>query len=262
MGFTISPAAVADYAFFARLFPELGVPEATPSEARFVTSIVPGAIILRDGDAAAGYAWSRVRAERLHVVHVITDPLHRARGVGRALMDALAERGRAAGLRKWLLNVKPENAPALALYRRCGMHVVFASTSMRITWDEVSRLQPSPDATARELAPADDARFEAALGLPRGELDSMRALSRLVFGVERDGPSGACAFDPTFPGAAVFRARSAADARALLDAMRPRALPEHDHVQLFVEDNAALDADLQRAGAHLVMRVLRMEGEL
>ncbi len=112
---TLSRASPGDYAAFARLFPELAVSEVTPSATYFATTIVPDAIVLRHGDAVVGYACARPRGDRLHVVHVIADPEYRRRGVGRALMAAVAERARAAGFQRWWLNVKPENLAARAL---------------------------------------------------------------------------------------------------------------------------------------------------
>src|ERR1039457_4475830 len=90
-------ASADDYAEFARLFPELAVIEPTPSAERFAEVIAPDTFFLREGDKAVGYAWSRARGQQLHVVHVVVDPAHRRRGVGRALMTAIAEQGGAAG---------------------------------------------------------------------------------------------------------------------------------------------------------------------
>ena len=121
MGFAIAPGRAEDYEAFARLFPALEVIEPTPSRDYFETSILPGAIFLRDENEVAGYAWMRVRGERMHVVHVIVDPVHRRKGIGRALMLAIAEKARASGFDCWMLNVKPENVVAQALYESVGM---------------------------------------------------------------------------------------------------------------------------------------------
>lgn len=141
----LSRASPGGYAAFARLFPELAVPEVTPSATYFATTIVPDAIVLRHGGAVVGYACARPRGDRLHVVHVITDPEYRRRGVGRALMAAVAERARAAGFQRWRLNVKPENLAARALYERWGMKVVLASVSMRVGWSDVERIPCTPE---------------------------------------------------------------------------------------------------------------------
>jgi ribosomal-protein-alanine N-acetyltransferase len=261
MSLTLAPATPDDYEVFARLFPELAVPEQTPPYERFVTTIVPGAIVVRDEGGAVGYAWGRARGERFHVVHVIADPAHRRRGVGRALMAALAQRARHLGFTRWMLNVKPENVGARALYERSGMRVVAESVSMRVAWDNVARLAHVPASRLFEPRPADDARVEAALALPRGELASYRALERRLFVVEdAQGASGFAAFDASFPGAAPFKPRTPGHARALLEAMKPHA--SSAYLLVFVEADAPLEAALAAAGATPAMRVLRMEGDL
>lgn len=261
--FTIAPALPADYAHFARLFPELGVPEATPSAERFVRIIAPEALMVREEAVVVGYLWARPRGDRMHIVHVISDPAHRGRGVGRALMEAAAERGLAAGFRWWMLNVKPGNVPALALYERCGMRVVHASVSMRIAWAQVARIAPSRGITARPLAPADDRRFEDALDLFRGELAAVRAQGRILVGADdAERAVGVAAFDPGYPGAGLFRVRGPEPARALLEGIRRHALPGHDHLHVLVEGDPSLEATLATAGADAVMRMLRIEGEI
>jgi GNAT superfamily N-acetyltransferase len=262
--FTVSSGTAGDYPVFARLFPELAVPDPVPSADRYAGGIAPQAIFLRDGDVVVGYAWARPRGERLHVVHVITDPAHRRRGVGRALMDALAERGRAAGHSRWMLNVKPENTAARELYTRCGMQVVLEGVLLRIAWADVARIAPAPAVAVRPLGPADDPRFEEALGLARGDLSVCRSTPGRVFvGAEAGGtPVGCVAFDPAFPGAPLVRARAREHVRALLEGVRPHALPQHDHLHAFVEGDPALDASLVAAGAQVIMRTLRMEGDI
>jgi GNAT superfamily N-acetyltransferase len=264
--FNVSPATPADYTHFARLFPELEVPDRVPSAEHFTHVIAPLAIFARDGAAVVGYASARARGDRLHVVHVITDPAHRRRGVGRALMNALAERARAEGFHRWMLNVKPENVAARELYARFGMREILSAVSLQLAWADVAKLPaPIEGTTTRALGITDDPRFENALALDRGDLTSCRATPGRVFvGAEdRDGGVVGCAaFDPAFPGAPVLRAVTTAHARALLEAIRPHALPDHDGLFVFVEGAPALEADLFAAGARVMMRALRMEGPL
>ncbi len=54
----------------------------------------------------------------LHEFHVAAG--HQRRGIGRRLMDALAERARAAGLRAIVLETQNTNVPAIRFYRRVG----------------------------------------------------------------------------------------------------------------------------------------------
>ncbi|MFF4648913.1 GNAT family N-acetyltransferase [Streptomyces sp. NPDC001380] len=51
------------------------------------------------------------------------DPGLRGRGIGRALVDAAGVRARAEGARRLTLRVLGRNAPARALYERCGFAV-------------------------------------------------------------------------------------------------------------------------------------------
>jgi GNAT superfamily N-acetyltransferase len=259
----VTPASPADYDVFVRLFPELAIPDPVPTAERFAEGIAPQAIFAREGDRALGYAWARPRGERLHVVHVITAPNARRRGVGRALMDALAERGRAAGFRRWMLNVKPENGAARALYERCGMRVVLESASLRLAWMDLARL-PRGDAETSPIRPEEDEAFEDALGLSRGDLSACRATpGRVFYGARGAGTLLGCvAFDPHHPGAPVLRARAPKYARALIESLRAHALPEHDGFFVFVEGEPGLEAALVDAGADVVMRVLRMEGSI
>lgn len=262
--FVISAASTADYPAFARLFPELVVPEAAPSAERFAEAIAPDAMFLREGEAVVGYAWARRRGDSLHVVHVVVARSHRGRGAGRALMNAVAARGRALGLRRWMLNVKPENVAARALYERCGMRAVHESASIRFAWADTTRLAEAPSVVTRILAAEDDEAFETALSLSKGELDGFRTtLGRTVVGGEVEGePVGVLAFDPSLPGASPFRLRAPEHVRPLLEALRPHARPEHDFLFAFVEGDPALESCLLAAGGRVTMRALRMEGEI
>jgi GNAT superfamily N-acetyltransferase len=263
--FAFSSGTAADYPAFVRLFPELAIPDPLPSAERFADLIAPQAIFARDGDAIVGYAWSRPRGERLHVVHVITDPAHRRRGVGRATMLELSKRARAAGFRRWMLHVKPENVAALKLYAVCGMQIILESAQLRLACEDIARLpSPPPGTTTRTLAPSDDVRVEQALGMARGDFSGCRAVPGRVFlGAAMDGVPSACvAFDPTLPGAPVLRARSPGDARAVLEGILPYALPQHTGFFLFVEGNPGLESTLVGIGAKVTMRALRMEGDV
>ncbi|MGH7286365.1 MAG: GNAT family N-acetyltransferase [Polyangiaceae bacterium] len=264
MGFRIAAVRAEDYDAFARLFPALEVIEPTPSREYFETSIVPGAIFLYDGEHVAGYAWGRIRGERMHVVHVIVDPAHRRKGVGGALMFAIAERARAAGFQKWMLNVKPENLAAQALYESVGMKIAFESVSFRFAWAHLENLELAPSATARLLEPGEEQKFETAFSLPRGEIASYRGFAgRILFACEdAEEPAGVGVFDPKFPGASPFAVGDPKYARTLLTRMKNHALPSHDHLYVFAENNPALATALANAGSPAAMHVLRMEGDI
>jgi [ribosomal protein S18]-alanine N-acetyltransferase len=76
------------------------------------------------GERVVGYlVWWLVHDE-VHVLNVGTAPEARRRGVGRALMEEAARRGRLKGARLATLEVRRSNAPALALYRSLGYQQV------------------------------------------------------------------------------------------------------------------------------------------
>lgn len=267
MAVTVQPATAADYATFARLFVELAVPEPTPSEERFVSLIAPDALIARVDGAIAGYAWARTRGDALHVVHVVTDPAFRRRGVGEGLMNAMAALARERGHTRWMLNVKPDNLAARALYERCGLRAVFESASVRLRWADLSRVAPAEvvaaDARIARVDPAEDSRFERDLGLLPNEIAAARKLDRIVVGAEAGGRAlGILALDPPFPGASPVRVKTPGVARVLLEAVREAARPDRDHLFVFAEGHPALVDALVEAGGEIALSALRMEGDV
>ena len=91
-----------------------------------------GVVALDDAQRPLGAAWARVldepllwddRGAAVAELAVAVEPRVRGRGVGSALLDALAEAAGAAGHRELSLNVSPRN-PAHRLYLRCGFEPV------------------------------------------------------------------------------------------------------------------------------------------
>lgn len=60
---------------------------------------------------------------QLGVRGLAVDPARRREGIGAALIEALVERARGAGIRRLTLRVLSTNAPAQALYERAGFEV-------------------------------------------------------------------------------------------------------------------------------------------
>src|SRR5262245_39336684 len=118
MSLTLRPGRAADYPLFASLFVELGVPEPPPPAVRFETVMLPRVLIATDGDEGIGYAFWQVYGELAHVVNVVVAPAARCRGVGRAIMEGVRSACQREGGTRWYLNVKQDNRPAIALYRR------------------------------------------------------------------------------------------------------------------------------------------------
>ncbi len=65
---------------------------------------------------AEAHPWNR----GLWVWELHVDPAYRRQGIGRRLLEALAEKGRAAGLRLMVCETQNTNVPAIAFYRRTG----------------------------------------------------------------------------------------------------------------------------------------------
>jgi ribosomal protein S18 acetylase RimI-like enzyme len=80
-----------------------------------------------DGDAAVGAAvgflgFTTFEARPLLNVHdLVVDASHRRRGVGRALLEAVAAGARELGCCRVTLEVREDNAPARALYDDFGL---------------------------------------------------------------------------------------------------------------------------------------------
>jgi len=122
------PAEDADYDTYVRLWPELRIVGAPAARANWVAQFLPHTLFaVAETGECIGYVLGVPQGEHGDVVDLVVDSSHRRRGVGRALMAAIAVSLRAAGCREWQLIVRPDNAAALALYasfglREIGMH--------------------------------------------------------------------------------------------------------------------------------------------
>jgi mycothiol synthase len=92
----------------------------------------PAGLLVADaGDRLAGFHWTKQHSSTLGEVYVVAvDPAAQGRGLGRALtaagLDHLAQRG----VRRIILYVESDNAPAIATYSRLG----FAHTSTHVQY--------------------------------------------------------------------------------------------------------------------------------
>ena len=77
-------------------------------------------LIGRDRDAVVATAMVGHDGHRGWVYYVATDPDRRAKGFGRAIMDAAEDWLRAAGIAKLQLLVRPENSGVAAFYQSIG----------------------------------------------------------------------------------------------------------------------------------------------
>jgi GNAT superfamily N-acetyltransferase len=246
-------ARLSDHATYARLFRELGTDDAMADEARFEREMMPTMVVADD----VGYAFFVVIGDSAHVSHLAVAPEARRRGVASALMEEVAARARDAGCRTWRLNVKVTNTGAIAFYERLGLARAFESCALKIEW----RVVPEGPNEGRRVDPNDDERVERALEMLPGQLAQARAARRIPIVIERAGAIAAATFDPTFPGASVFRA-SPELAVPLLRAMRAHALPEHDFVGVKIEDQPETARTLIDLGALVRFRMFHMVGTL
>jgi [ribosomal protein S18]-alanine N-acetyltransferase len=106
--------------------------------ASWSTAADVAAYLLVDGErpVAYGEVWSDDEEDEAELARLLVAPGERGRGVGRALTRALAER---AGFDDVFLRVRPDNAPALAAYRRAGFADVAAE--LQAEWNAP---QPRP----------------------------------------------------------------------------------------------------------------------
>lgn len=265
----VRPATADDYEAYVRLLAELGVDDPAPPKERWVADMAPNTLVYDEGSGAVGYVFYRLLGHDVHVANLAVAKEARRRGVGKALMGAVAKDARAKGCETWALNVKVENEPAITLYRSLGFTTEYEAAYMRIGWDAVARLPGGEEGiSTRTIEPHEDAALEAALNVQRGRIAERRAregwvLLRLV---DEARPSevrvGFACFNPVFPNSFPFRVARPTLARPLLEAIRPHARPEHDYTQLMVEGDEALRDVLVAIGAEIKLDLLYMSGPI
>jgi GNAT superfamily N-acetyltransferase len=255
---------------FERLFPELWVEERPVEEGRWAREMMPTTLIAEAGGGpeplgAVGYAYFQIIRDTAYLRHLVTAPEARRRGVGRALMTAVAERAlrHTPPCASWCLNVRPDNIAAVALYERMGMTRAFETRALRVAWTIVGARQTLHDARvlARVITPEDDARVEPPMKLLSGQLAAARQMEgRVLVGLFDDDGTvlGATVFDPTFPGAYPFRVARPDLPLVLLDALRPYARPDDTLVNVVIEGQPDVAEGLVAAGATVKLDMVHM----
>jgi GNAT superfamily N-acetyltransferase len=263
--FTIRDAQPADHADFVRLFAELKTADRPADLERWVADIMPHTFFLEEDGRKVAYAYVMLLGDLGYVCHVVVDAPARGRGVGRALMNVIADRLRAARCTRWELNVKPDNLPAVRLYESVGMQKQYASTVVRIDWDDALHLPLERGVAAHAIDPSEDDEIERDLRLPAGKILRLREMTDqlLVQLVDESGVRrGFARFDPEFPGAFPFRVTSVRFAGALLRALHPHRSLKHPWLQLVIEDDAETAQLLRDAGARPVFDMLHLGGRI
>ena len=118
-----------------------------PLSAETRARLIPGFIehgrarvfLAYEGDEPAGLAlcfvgFSSFKAQPLINVHdLAVAPKFRGRGIGKALLDAVADHARQAGCCKVTLEVRADNVKALELYRRAGFESTQPAETLFLT---------------------------------------------------------------------------------------------------------------------------------
>jgi ribosomal-protein-alanine N-acetyltransferase len=119
----------------------------------FEDSICSGyvGLLLRDDmNRLIGYAVVMPVVDEMHLLNITIAPEHQRRGLGAWLLRAVGEAARAANYHGVLLEVRPSNEPAIALYQRSGFAEIGRRRAyypaeqgaredaivMRLTWPE------------------------------------------------------------------------------------------------------------------------------
>lgn len=86
-------------------------------------------VVLERGDNIVGYSILSVAAGEAHILNLCVDPLFRELGYGDRLLAEVLACARAADVNEVLLEVRPSNTAALALYRKWGFRQIASRAS-------------------------------------------------------------------------------------------------------------------------------------
>ena len=264
MRVTVRSASAEDRLLYLRLLPELGVDDPPPDEERWARELQPSTLVAeRAGEPVGVCTWVKLVGSG-HVRTLIVDPHERRTGAGKAMLAVVARKLRDAGCTTWALNVKPENIAAVKLYSSLGFKRAYGSVALRFEWATVERLPGGPPMLARPVTPHDDVALERLFALPAGQVQGLRDSKRVLLTLvdEAGRVAALAAYNPSYPGAFPFRVRDPLMARALLEAMRPHALPGAEWTGLVVENDDALVALLRTHGASVRMNIDHYVGTL
>jgi ribosomal-protein-alanine N-acetyltransferase len=75
--------------------------------------------VVRLGSRMAGYFLLMPAVDEAHLLNITVHPQMQGRRVGRVLLDKVVELARDKGMRSILLEVRPSNRRALAIYKHC-----------------------------------------------------------------------------------------------------------------------------------------------
>lgn len=97
------------------------------SMGNFIDSLASGyeTWVLRDRDgAAAGYFLLMLAPDEVHLLNITVRRAYQGQGIGRLLLDHACRLARSKAATAILLEVRPSNPHALAVYRHVGFHQI------------------------------------------------------------------------------------------------------------------------------------------
>jgi len=269
MQWTVRPGRPEDHPAYARLFLELEVDEPPPSGAVWDSEFVQLSLFAEGPEGVGAYAVAEPMGDLGYVGQLVVAPSARGQGMGRLLMTHVAERLRAQGCARWALNVKRDNAPALALYTSLGMRLKREAATLRVTRAQVAALPgPSPQLFVVPVTLEGCGALTEAFGMMPGKLAryAARGSHRLLGLVDSRAPSqgwlGMMDLRATGPVLFPFFATAPAHARALLEDAFQRVGDDVPAMNVVVTDDAALARLLRDAGAETRYETLELRGPL
>ena len=232
-----------------------------PDVEYWVENLMPKTIFLEaeNGELAA-YALTFPFGERGDVRQIAVAPEYRGQGVGKRIMHVVAQRFREAGVRDWRLEVRANNAPAIACYRSVGMSVLREMEIVRVTPEVAARFGKRGNV---ELVDAtDDATLEARWDLGAGQIARWRkARPHAIMWQVRDRALThyAPTYTPTHGLMFPFRAADAEAAAWLFGAALDHGMPTE--VETVLVDAPVIEA-MRVAGVRPIERHYEMAGPL
>lgn len=260
---SIRRARSDDYAAYTALFRELLIDDPVPDQPTWLEHFLPYTWVATLAGEVVAYCYVQAFELIGHVQNIVVAPGTRERGIGRALMQTAATWFREQGLTTWRLNVRADNAAALALYASLGFQRVHSNTLLRLPWEAAGRL-PKGDAVARALLTDRDAATEARFDIAAGTIARMRTRGRLPF--EAVVPSGEewlglALLDASHSRARPFRAITVDAVAPMLELLRQHAAAS-PHIDLLIENDRQLTEALERAGASVRLETSLMQAPL
>jgi ribosomal-protein-alanine N-acetyltransferase len=254
-------AAVAeDYDAFVPLFVELAIPEPPPSREAFGARFIANMTVAIAGEQVVGFIRWRAYGDLAHIINVVTHPAWRGQRIGQQLLEAVRAQVRAVGCTQWYLNVKQNNASAIALYVRCGFATDGTASVLRMPWAAVRTLPVPSNLVTTVGTPAEDAEIATTFQLPLGRVVFSRERSQFLVAhaLPDPAPRGCAAFYAGMPGVAPLCASDIASAGALLHACLAFAEPDVESLTVVIERDATLAAYLLAQGAALQFELFSM----